>query len=203
MIHLQVNKLTKVYSKRSIFSDLDFEFSQHILGISGANGSGKTTLMKCLCYLLNPTKGEIIWTKNNEVLEKADFKTIIGYSAPYINLYDELSVEENIGFIQNIQDETSNGQSIDEILELTQTTGFNTQAFGSLSSGQQQRAKLAVSLIRDPEILFLDEPGTNLDDKGHQLVHSIVQRARDNGKIVLLASNDSNEIDLCDEVVKL
>ncbi|MBO6585757.1 MAG: ABC transporter ATP-binding protein [Gracilimonas sp.] len=186
-----------------MFSDLNFEHTGGILGISGANGSGKSTLVKCLSYLLRPNSGTIIWKQNDEVMDQKQVKAQMGYAAPYINLYAELSVEENLRFLIEAGGRVGRGDRLSALLEKVQIPHLSDQLFGSLSTGQQQRIKLAAALVRKPKILMLDEPGSNLDEKGHTLVSEIVIEAAEAGTLVFLASNDPNEIALCDTVLNV
>lgn len=186
-----------------IFQGLSFEHHEGILGIAGANGSGKSTLMKCLSYLLLPSSGSIIWKENEQLMNQKDVKSNIGYTAPYINLYAELTVLENLRFLIEVSGAKANGQHLALLTEKVQISHLNNQPFGKLSTGQQQRAKLAAALVHDPKILMLDEPGSNLDEKGHELVSFIVKEASEAGKLVFLASNDPAEITLCDEVLNV
>ncbi|MCP9290646.1 MULTISPECIES: heme ABC exporter ATP-binding protein CcmA [Gracilimonas] len=203
MISLQVQNLSKKYNRHTIFSDLSFEHTGGILGISGANGSGKSTLMKCLAYLLRPNSGTIIWKQDEESMNQKQVKAKLGYAAPYINLYAELSVEENLRFLVEAGGKSAHEDRLSALLEKVQIPHLSDQLFGSLSTGQQQRVKLAAALVRKPEILMLDEPGSNLDEKGHALVSEIVKEAAEAGTLVFLASNDPNEIALCDTVLNV
>lgn len=203
MIELQAAQISKKYNQKSIFKELSFSFREGVLGIAGANGSGKSTLMKCLAYLLRPTSGSVTWTKNGQVLKQAEFKQLAGYAAPYIGLYAELTVYENLKFLLEVGGFPAKKTDIEAIIARMQITHLQEQFYGSLSTGQQQRLKLAAALIRNPDILLLDEPGSNLDAKGHDLVKNVIEQARTDGKLVILASNDPNEIILCDKVIEL
>ncbi len=203
MISLQVKNLTKKYNRHTIFRDLSFEHHHGILGIAGANGSGKSTLLKCLAYLLRPNDGHIIWKQDEQLMNQKKVKSCIGYSAPYLNLYTELSVLENLRFLIEAGGTSASENQLLQLLENVQISQLKNQLFGSLSTGQQQRAKLAAALVRDPKILMLDEPGSNLDDEGHALITQIVTRASETGKLVFLASNNPAEIALCDTVIEM
>ena len=203
MISLQADNITKKFNQNTIIPNLSFEHKEGILGISGANGSGKSTLMKCLSYLLRPNSGSIIWKQHEEPMNQKQVKSHIGYAAPYINLYSELSIIENLKFLTEAGGQAGDELEILRVIERVQVPHLKDQLFGSLSTGQQQRAKLAAALVRNPQILMLDEPGSNLDEKGHALVSEIVTDAAKTGKLIFLASNDPAEIDLCDSVIKL
>ncbi|MCH2449994.1 MAG: ABC transporter ATP-binding protein [Gracilimonas sp.] len=201
MISLHVHDLTKKFNRHTIFSALSFEHEKGVLGISGVNGSGKSTLMRSLAFLIRPNSGSIVWKEDGHVMNQEQLKANTGFAAPYINLYSELSVIENLRFLIEASGVSAKENTLLALLERVQIPHLKDQLFGSLSTGQQQRAKLASALIRDPGVLMLDEPGSNLDEKGHELVAQIVKHASETNKLVFLASNDPNEIALCDQIL--
>lgn len=203
MISLKAKNLRKKFNTKTVFEGLSFEHHTGVLGISGSNGSGKSTLLKCLAYLLRPHSGSVVWKNDEHLMNQKEVKSHIGYAAPYINLYAELSVAENLIFLMEAGGAQAKTEEIHTLLERAQIPHLRDQLFGSLSTGQQQRAKLAAALVRNPKILMLDEPGSNLDEKGHELVSSIVHSEAEKGTLIFLASNDPNEIDLCDEVIDM
>lgn len=203
MISLEVTKLTKKYNRNVVIDNLSFSHTNGVLGIAGSNGSGKSTLMKCLVGLSRSGKNDITWKKNGTIIPTNEIKFISGFSAPYINLYTELTIFENLEFLQEVSSEQNNSDHILKLLDYVHMTPLKDQLVKQLSTGQLQRIKLASALIRTPDILFLDEPGSNLDQKGHELVSKIVADQKDLGKLVIMASNDPNEISLCDQVINL
>lgn len=203
MISLQAQNLTKKFNQHTIFKDLSFIHNKGILGIAGANGSGKSTLMQCLAHLIRLNSGSIIWNKNEILMNQKELKSHIGIAAPYINLYTELSVFENLRFLIEVGGNSVDEERLLKLLDYVEILHFKNQLYGSLSTGQQQRVKLAASLVRNPDILMLDEPGSNLDEKGQSMVSKIVQEASESGKLVLLASNNPAEITLCDAVIEM
>ncbi len=203
MISLQVEHLSKKYNQNTVFHDLSFEHEHGILGVSGSNGSGKSTLLKCISYLVRPHSGSIIWKQNEQLMNQKSVKANIGFAAPYINLYAELSLLENLRFLIEAGGSAANEGQLLSLLEKVQIPHLKDQLFGSLSTGQQQRAKLAAAFVRNPDILILDEPGSNLDEEGHVLVSNLVNKASKAGKLVFLASNNPAEIALCDEVINM
>ncbi|HBQ59441.1 MAG TPA: hypothetical protein DD671_07400 [Balneolaceae bacterium] len=203
MISLKVENLRKKFNTKTVFEGFSFEHNSGMLGIAGSNGSGKSTLLKCLAYLLRPNFGSIVWKNHEHLMNQKQVKKHIGYAAPYINLYAELSVEENLIFLMEASGDKAETEKIHALLERVQIPHLREQLFGNLSTGQQQRAKLAAALVHEPEILMLDEPGSNLDEKGHELVTSIVKTEAEKGTLVFLASNDPNEIELCNKVVNI
>jgi ABC-type multidrug transport system ATPase subunit len=203
MISLHVIQLAKSFGTKSVFSDVTFEHQKNTLGIAGPNGSGKSTFLKCLGNLLRPTSGTIEWKKNNQVLTQGQFQQILGYAAPYINLYDELSCRENLAFLTKIRHEGNYDSSIEEWLRKTGLKHVADQPFGKLSTGQQQRLRLTSALFHGPEVLLLDEPGSNLDEAGRALITEIAEQFTSSQKILILASNDPAELNLCERVFSI
>lgn len=203
MLRLEAQNITKKYSRHLVFEALSFEYEKGVLGIAGSNGSGKSTLLKCLAGLSKVSNGRLQWVEENNPLPFPLVKKKCGYAAPYINLYPELSVLENLQFLLKVSNSFGNLPGLKYLLEKVQVPGLADQLYGSLSTGQQQRVKLAAALVKNPDILILDEPGSNLDTAGHELVCEITRDAKAEGTLVIIASNDSREIDLCDQVIRL
>jgi len=201
MFFLECSNVAKFFGKTEVFRGLNFRLNDALcVGIEGPNGSGKSTLMKCLCGLLRPSEGEITWKIDGEHIQNQQLRYYAGFAAPYIHLYNELTVMENLSFIRELR--TSDNRSLTpdgppDISDVLETTGLATlsdREFGALSSGQQQRVRLACALISDPLILMLDEPGTNLDAKGMTTIGNIVDRQRERGGLVLISSNRQEEL---------
>lgn len=203
MISLQVSQLSKSYGTKRVWCDISFRHNQGVLGIAGPNGSGKSTLMQCLAGLLRPSSGTISWKLDQEEISTEALKYKMGFAAPYISLYQELSVLENLQFLNNLRKMKTEPHFLERPLTRVGLDDVVDQPFGTLSTGQQQRARLAVALFTEPDVLMLDEPGSNLDEKGRNLVSDIVAEARKTGRLMILASNASHELDLCDRTFSL
>lgn len=198
MISLRIQKLSKSYNGYSVLNAISLEHSEGILGISGANGSGKSTLLKCITGLESINSGSIDWLMDEKPIPQKELKQHLGFSAPYISLYKELSIAENLHFLQKSRPEVT--ADFDLLLIKVGLNGIGDQLYGSLSTGQQQRAKLAATLFHDPSILILDEPGANLDEKGRTLVEDVVKQSKQRNRLVIIASNNPEELELCDRI---
>ena len=202
-MRLQVTTLGKYFGQRWVFKDLSFDPIGGILGIAGPNGSGKSTLMRCLAGLLRQDKGQIIWHPENSESAEFDVRQQGGFVAPYIHLYKDLTCRENLEFLSaplNIP------TRIEEIEVLLAEIGIGDKidaSFKSLSSGQQQRMKLLAATIHCPIVLFLDEPGTNLDTKGFNFIKKMLEDSREDGYLTILASNNLEELELCDTIINV
>ncbi|MEX0823135.1 MAG: ABC transporter ATP-binding protein [Balneolaceae bacterium] len=204
MIHLTVTSLKKSFGRKVVFNGLSFTSTSRVIGVSGINGSGKSTLLRCLSGLLAPSKGSIEWNVKSENYTPKKIRGQIGYVAPYINLYEELTVFENLNFLIQLQSvKSTNSDTIKKHLLQFDAHTLVNQPFGDLSTGQQQRIKLTAAILHKPDILFLDEPGTNLDSKGKQSVRRLIDSFRNQNKMLILASNQADELDQCDEILEL
>jgi ABC-type multidrug transport system ATPase subunit len=203
MITLNVTDLAKSFGTKTVFSDVSFNHSEDTLGIAGSNGSGKSTLLKCLAGLSPPTHGTVEWKEDNNFLTKEAFKSTLGYAAPYINLYDELSCRENLEFLSKVRHEPETKSQINNWIENVELSHVADQPFGTLSTGQQQRLRLASALFHHPTILLLDEPGSNLDEAGRALISDIAHIFRASEKLLIIASNNPSELALCNRVFSI
>ncbi len=203
MIQVEAHRLSKSYGKNTVFTDLSFTAASSIVGIAGRNGAGKSTLLKCIAGLQKPTSGSVTWKDGGDSeIKPEELKKSLGYAAPYISLYEELTVTENLSFLFDVRNE-NNRSHINTVLLRTGAKPFKQSLFGSLSTGQQQRARLAAAIVHQPNILFLDEPGSNLDEKGKAIVEDLISEFREQDKLLILASNQAYELDFCDSIIDL
>ncbi len=200
MISLNVQQLNKSFGNNRVLQDITFRHEGGVLGIAGPNGSGKSTLLQCLAGLLRPSSGTVKWTEDGRLLDDQALKSKLGYAAPYISLYRELTVSENISFLAQLRKTELEDDRLERLMSKVKLDHLHEKPFRNLSTGQQQRARLVSALFTDPDILILDEPGSNLDDDGREVVHELVAKANSRQKTVILASNRREELSLCDRV---
>ncbi len=207
-MRLVAEKLCRSFGPRRVFGPLSFAtVPGKVLGVAGANGSGKTTLVKTLAGLIRPSAGRV-WLEPDDPpgarLSVRDTPWAIGWCAPDLALYGELTPVENLEFFARvagrpIRREDAEGRIAGVGLDPKRLRTIRTRF---LSTGQRQRVKLAYSVLGSPSVLFLDEPGSNLDEAGHRAVEAIVSVQRERGSVVL-ATNDPVELALADEKVTL
>ncbi len=167
--------------------------SGEMLIISGANGSGKSTLMRVIASLLRPSTGEVRLSVNSKILGTAEHRTVIGYAAPDLALYSNLTGVENMEFFGGLRGLSLSTESLASSLSSVGLLGRGRDIVGTYSSGMRQRLKLAISTLGNPPIWLLDEPTANLDEAGIELVERLVQSRRSNA-IVVVATNEPREL---------
>ena len=200
---LEVTRLTKYFCRRLIFNNLNFNFvNSGIYGISGPNGSGKSTLVKILAGIISANKGKVKHSFNGKEIIEENIHNHIGFVSPYLVLYEEFSAEENLLMFAKIRGVEYNKQRVDYLFEKFLLLKRKDDFVKTYSSGMKQRLKFIFALMHSPKLIILDEPTSNLDDEGKNSVYEIIrEEAKEN--IVLIASNEKNDLELCSETIFL
>lgn len=203
MYQLKVEALSKRFGSRKVLSSLNFSLTTgQSLAIVGHNGSGKSTLLKVILSLFRPSKGTVKFMQGETLLNDEQIRSKTSFVAPYLNLYDHLTAEENLKFFATVAGGNVTGKEIDSLLALVGLDGRGMDYVSEYSSGMQQRLKYAVALLKKPDFLFIDEPSSNLDDDGKKIVTGIIEQYRSNS-IIVIATNDKEEYALAEELCRL
>ncbi len=204
-INIICDKISKTYSGKSILKDISFSISSHqSLSITGRNGSGKTTLIKLIANIIRPSNGRITFQNNNADIPDDKRYQRIGLLSPYLNLYDELTAFENLSFFYKLRS-SSNLNPDEKINSLLQKAGLyekRNELIKNYSSGMKQKLKLLFAVIHNPEILLMDEPRTNLDKTGIDMICEISAEQKKHG-ILIIATNDESDKKLCDDSLNI
>ena len=203
-VGLTVVGIAKVFSRRAIFRGISFSLKRgDSLAITGRNGSGKSTLVKILCGVLTPTKGRILYTVDGKNLTIDDAKDQLGLVSPYLQLYDEFSGLENLELLSRIRSNNfPTGERAVDALQLVGLWDRRKDMVRTYSSGMKQRLKYAFALLHGPAVLLLDEPTSNLDAEGVDVVKRVVESQKSGG-ILVVATNDAAEARWCAQEVHL
>lgn len=203
MFTLTVSDIGKHYGETLLFKNISFELHKgDVLAITGWNGSGKSTLLRILAGLVRPSTGRIDMYWNGEPIEKGWRRQFIGMVAPAFSLYEELTGLENMEFFAKVRGLPSGRDDRLKTLDDVGLTHHARKVCREYSSGMKQRLKLAQSLLHEPPLLLLDEPGSNLDSRGITIVEEIITRQRTRG-VTVIASNEKREADYADRVINL
>lgn len=197
-ISLSVQAITKEFNRRSIFKDVTFALNGgDSIAITGRNGSGKSTLVKIVSGLLSPTRGTVEYQRDNKPVQAESLRGLLGLVSPYLQLYDEFTGFENLNILSTIRTDT--GVSKEDIEARLQQVGLwerRKDFVRTYSSGMKQRLKYAFALLHQPAVLILDEPTSNLDHDGIDMVRKVVELQRSQG-LLIVATNDENEAAWC------
>jgi heme exporter protein A len=195
--------ISKKFNRRSVFREVSFTIEPgEVFGITGRNGSGKSTLLRIIGGLMTPSAGTLRYHVNGADCDPEKLYRQIGYVAPYLTLYEEFNAEENIALYARIR---GIAFSRAEILGLLERVGLPTDRkdpIRSFSSGMKQRMKLIFGILHQPPLLLLDEPISNLDSSGVEVVYEIVREFRTRGSVII-ATNDAADIAQCDRTLQV
>ena len=164
--------------------------------ITGANGSGKSTLLKILAGVLMPSRGTVTLKEEGQSLSAEDHPLRVGVVAPYVNVYVDLTLRENLAFVAHARSIRSHGPRIEELVGFVGLEAHVDEPIATYSTGMTQRARLAAALVHSPGVLLLDEPTVSLDESGRALCERIVADTTASGGIVVIASNAASDIAL-------
>ena len=163
---LSLINIAKKYNNNWVFRNINFEFN--IPGtylIKGANGSGKSTLLKIISKYLSSSEGEQKLIINSKYISDSKWSKHIAYSGPYFELIEEMYLDEFIEFYMKFKP-LRNGISKNDLIKIADLEKVRQNQIKNLSSGMKQRLKIAIAWLSDVSIILLDEPCSNLDQKG-------------------------------------
>jgi len=203
MLNLEVKNLSRRFGPRKVFEDINFVLETgDSLAVVGHNGSGKTTLLKTIIGLDLPSGGEVIFSEEGKRLDFDGYRKHLSLVAPYLAFYDSLSGRENLDFLSKVNGTAAADAEIESALEKVGLGGRGDDLVGSYSTGMKQRLKYAAAIIKEPSILFFDEPSANLDEAGKQIVYDLIKSYRERA-IVIIATNEKEEYSLAGQICKL
>ncbi len=200
---VQAISLNKTFGRRLIFQKLDFKFDKKgVYGISGPNGSGKSTLVKIIAGIISPSHGKIIHKNSEGEIIPEKLHNYIGFVSPYLVLYEEFSALENLENFAKIRAIEFNSEKIDRLFKHFLLYDRRKDLVKTYSSGMKQRLKFIFALMHSPRLIILDEPTSNLDDAGKDVVYDLVKEEAKEG-IIIIASNEKSDLSLCEETIFL
>ena len=199
-----IQGLTKVFNGRKAVDNINLTIEKgEILGLLGPNGAGKTTTIAMLSTILPPTKGTATVDGYDIRRQPKEVRRVIGVVPQDVALYDDLTAAENLAYFGKLYGVVGERlkKQIDELLRLVRLKDRANNRVKSFSSGMRDRLNLAVGLIHEPRLLFLDEPTTGLDPQARLAVWEMIKKLQAEGVSILLTTHYMEEADyLCDRV---
>ena len=177
-------------------ADLRIEGGQ-VVGLIGPNGAGKTTLLKMLATLLTPTDGEVFVAGLNARTEFLKIRRRLGYLPDFFNLYNDLTLLETLSFFADAYgvELGAIGERASQALRTVELSAKSGELVRNLSRGMTQRLGLATLLVRDPQVLLLDEPASGLDPLARMQLCKVIKRLRSEGRAVVVSSHILPELE--------
>ena len=199
-LHIKLFNTGKRFNREWIFRNLSYNFSApNKYAITGSNGSGKSTLLQVISGSVAHSEGNVQYSTLDTQYPAEQHYQHISIAAPYLELIEEMTANELLDF------HTSFKPLILSKSEALEKVGLEKAANKQIryySSGMKQRLKLAQAFFSNTPVLLLDEPTTNLDAEGIDLYQMLIQNYT-SGKLVIISSNDKQEYEFCDEVIRI
>ena len=196
---IEAQGLTKRYGRLLAIDDVSFSvYEGEVFGLIGPNGAGKTTTMECVEGIRKPNRGSVRVLGIDPYTDIAALQSRIGVQLQQAELQKRIKVWEAVDLMASLYPNPVDGKALLEQLGLSQK--LNTW-FMNLSGGQKQRLFVALALINDPEVVFLDELTTGLDPQARRAIWDLIDGIKGRGKTVFLTTHLMEEAEhLCDRV---
>ena len=183
---IKINNLTKKYKDKLAVDNLNLEIKTgELFSLLGTNGAGKTTTIKMLSTLILPTSGEVEINNLDLVKDSSKIKEIINISPQETAVASNLTVLENLYFMACIYQIPNKEDKIKELIKLFKLEEVLKQKAKTLSGGYQRKLSIAISLINNPKILFLDEPTLGLDVISRHDLWKVIELLKGKTTIIL------------------
>ena len=200
---ISINDISKNYKTKKALDNVSLEIEEgELFGLLGVNGAGKTTLIKILCGLSRKSSGTIFIDNYDLDKDMNEIKKIIDISPQETSVANNLTVKENLEFFANIY-ENNTPESLKEIIETFKLEDVLNQKAKTLSGGYKRRLSIAIALISNPKILFLDEPTLGLDVFARRELWKIISKIKKSITIILTSHYLEEIENLCDRVAIL
>jgi len=200
---VQVDNLSKKYKDTVAVNGISFALSKgEVFAFLGPNGAGKTTTVEILECLRAPTggKAKVLDYDVSKRSDQGEIRKRIGVLPQDFNAIDRLTVRENIDYFGAMFDHQLDA---DQLIELVDLKDKRDAQFKTLSGGLKQRVGLAVALVNDPVLVFLDEPTTGLDPRARRDVWYVIERLKKQGKTVFLTTHYMDEAEYLADTVSI
>ena len=198
---IEVKNLVKQYGDLKAVDDLSFEVQAgEVFSILGPNGAGKTTSVEIMECIRDPTSGEVSILGMETHKQSGDIIKKIGVLPQRFDAFDLLTVKENINYFAKMFEHHLDADDLVKTIALEDKAN---ELFRTLSGGMKQRVGVAISMVNDPEIIFLDEPTTGLDPRARREVWEVVKNLREQGKTVILTTHYMEEAEVLSDRVAI
>ena len=196
---IQLSELSKSFGSQDVLKNVTLTIPKgHIYGLLGPSGSGKTTLIKLMIGLEMPSTGNVTYKGNK--LKAKELYPSIGYMAQSDALYDELTAKENLSFMASLYGlkKKERQEQIEKVMNTVDLVEHLDKPVHQYSGGMKRRLSLAIALLHDPEVLFLDEPTVGIDPVLRKEIWDSFHRLKEEGRTLIITTHVMDEAERCD-----
>lgn len=198
---IEIKNLSKYYDDVKAVDDISININKNqVFAFLGPNGAGKTTTVEIIETIRKPTKGEIFILGQDIKKNRQSILHKIGVLPQEFSSFDRITVRETLQYFSSL---FGGGKDIDELLKLVRLEEEKDKLYMNLSGGLKQRLGIAVALVNDPEIVFLDEPTTGLDPRARRDTWEVIKGLRREGKTVFLTTHYMEEAETLADYVAI
>lgn len=186
MLSIETKNLTKKFKEKTVVNGIELRINEgELFALLGTNGAGKTTTIKMLSTLILPTDGEIKINGLDIIKDRQKIKEIINVSPQETAIAPNLSVKENLEFMAGVYQIPNKEEKINELVKMFKLEEVLNQKAKTLSGGWQRKVSIAIALINEPKILFLDEPTLGLDVIARKELWNVIEKLKSKITIIL------------------
>lgn len=185
MLAIEASNLTKKFKVKTAVNSINLKMNKgELFALLGTNGAGKTTTIKMLSTLILPTSGDVKIENLDIIKDRQQIKEILNVSPQETAIAPNLSVKENLEFMAGVYQIKNKEEKINELVKMFKLEDVLKQKAKTLSGGWQRKVSIAISLINEPKILFLDEPTLGLDVIARKELWKVIEELK--GKITII-----------------
>jgi ABC-2 type transport system ATP-binding protein len=198
---IEIKNLSKHYGDLKAVDDISINIKKNqIFAFLGPNGAGKTTTVEIIETIRTPTSGEVTILGYDIRKNRQDILQRIGVLPQEFSSFDRITVRETLQYFYRL---FGHGRDIDELIKLVRLEDEKDKLYMNLSGGLKQRVGIAVALVNDPEIVFLDEPTTGLDPRARRDTWEVIKGLKGEGKTVFLTTHYMEEAETLADYVAI
>src|SRR3989344_3635748 len=189
--------ITHLYNEVVALKGISYQVNDgEIFGILGPNGAGKSTMIKILTCFHKPTSGEVI-ISGIPIDKKEDIKKLIGWVPQEDTFYPSLTIEENLEYFASLYDlkKKDYKKKISDLLDILQIANKKNSLAGSLSGGMKRRLSMAIALVHNPQVIYLDEPTAGVDPVSRRSIWDAIRKIKSMGLTVIFCTHYLDEAD--------
>lgn len=201
-LEIHVNRLGKRFNREWIFRNLDYVFKPaQVYAVTGPNGSGKSTFLQVLWGQLPQSTGDLHYRHATGEIPIDEIYKYLTVATPYLDLIEEFTLAEHLRFHFSLKSSRSN-MTVSTMLEKMKLTHAQHKHIANFSSGMKQRVKLGLAFFTQANLIFLDEPTTNLDSEASAWYHEQLNNLPSDSTVII-ASNDSSEYPTTAQIINV